>query len=587
MSSGHEIGSAIRPGALKAKTPTKMVVVQPRAASLDAQQQQQHQQQQPGSDDEDDASGAAFALAMHAAVVANRADMVETLLVGEESDGRADPNALVKGGKRPLGLAAAAGLYDITASLLAHGADPSLNDENGDTPLHLAAARGHVALARLLIDAGATPSVRNRGDLSPAQLATSPQMKTLLRAAESGEELPPRLEGEEEDDDEGEEEAAARGLAGGANVLSSRSQNGANNDGAGNGASGRGAGGKPTFGGAGALERAQAPAAEQARPPVPFGPPPLPLHALGDTDILADRLDVRELTGELQQLLNATETDIKRLLVVPSGLLHEVQCDVMRVGKGNTYRCYLRLGGTNERRVCIFEATRTRKGKLKNSQYRIMLPSGDSRFVPTEYGPVHEMSEEALDTALYCGKVRSYNLSGANFVAYDDGYKPETTTKQGFGGNPPLRPRRQLVAMCFNKSTSRRVPMTMRMLLPSPRLEQTTAEQADLLESLQRTPLEQGQEAPPPEGTHLLKLVPPRWNADEQMFQLFCEGRACCMSNKNVQLADTSKPDEAALQVGKLRANLFNVDMNGCVSPFQAFAAALAVFDQSSVRRRF
>ena len=90
-----------------------------------------------------------------------------------------------------------------------------------------------------------------------------------------------------------------------------------------------------------------------------------------------------------------------------------------------------------------------------------------------------------------------------------------------------------------------------------------------------------------PGGTELLRLVPPRWNDQGQMFQLSYEGRACCMSNKNVQLADTSRPEEAALQVGKLRNNMFNVDMSGCVSPFQAFAAALAVFDQSSVRRRF
>jgi len=95
----------------------------------------------------------------------------------------------------------------------------------------------------------------------------------------------------------------------------------------------------------------------------------------------------------------------------------------------------------------------------------------------------------------------------------------------------------------------------------------------------------------PPEGARLLKLVPPRWNADEQMFQLFCEGRACCMSNKNVQLADTAVQaagrEEAALQVGKLSNSMFNVDMRGVVSPFQAFCSALAVFDQSSVRRRF
>ena len=152
---------------------------------------------------------------------------------------------------------------------------------------------------------------------------------------------------------------------------------------------------------------------------------------------IRDRLNTSALVSELQRLLNSRETDLKRLLVHPAGLRHEVQCDVVRVGSGNTYRCYLRLGGRNDRRVCVFEASRSRKGKLKNSQYRIMLPAADPRMVPPEYGPVKEMSEEA------------------------------------------------------------------------------------------------------------------------------------------------------ALQVGKLRSNMFNVDMSGCVSPFQAFAAALAVFDQSSVRRRF
>ena len=133
--------------------------------------------------------------------------------------------------------------------------------------------------------------------------------------------------------------------------------------------------------------------------------------------------------------------------------------------------------------------------------------------------------------------------------------------------------------------------MTMRMLMPTPSATRTAELSrgvgVELLEALQAIPLESAGKESPPIGTQLLKLVPPRWNADEQMFQLFCEGRACCMSNKNVQLADMSRPDEAALQVGKLRSNMFNVDLGGCVSPFQAFACALAVFDQSSVRRRF
>ena len=127
---------------------------------------------------------------------------------------------------------------------------------------------------------------------------------------------------------------------------------------------------------------------------------------------------------------------------------------MVRCGNSNTYRCYLRLGSRSDRRICIFEASRSRKGKLKNSQYSIRMPASDPRLVePTDGMP---LSDEALDAALYCGKVRSYNLSGANFVAYDDGIK------EGERLAPGQRRRQQLVAMMFNKSSSRRVPMTMR-----------------------------------------------------------------------------------------------------------------------------
>jgi hypothetical protein len=295
-----------------------------------------------------------------------------------------------------------------------------LPDEKGDTPLHLAAARGHVALARLLLDAGALPSAIDGNGATALQLATTPQMQMLLRAADAGEALPPRLEGEEEDDDEddadGDTPQSGRGSSADAEegVLAPSKPNGG--------------GAKQQGGSKGA---------------VPFGPPPHPRNTLGDPELLPAQLPGPALIRELQKLLNSRETDIKRLLVMPMGLKHEVQCDVVRVGKGNTYRCYLRLFGSNDRRVCVFEATRTRKGKLKNSQYRIMLPANDPRMVPPEYGPVSEMSEEALDAALYCGKVRSYNLSGANFVAYDDGVKPEAMPK-----GAETRPRAQMVRAC-------------------------------------------------------------------------------------------------------------------------------------------
>ena len=330
---------------------------------------------------------------MHASIVANRADMIETLLVGAGSDnGKGDPNCALKGGKRPLCLAAQMGLYDISAALLSHGADPTAKDDNGDTALHLAANKGHVALARLLLDAGALPSAVNSNGRTALHLAGTTQMQTLLRAADAGDALPPRLEGEEEEDDEGEEEEDDGGMAGGVTIGAGTGKDGVLSDANGTAVNGAAKGAR-----GGAAKAAQPSAAATSSAPVPFGPPPVPVQAGGDVACSATRLGAYDLVRELQLLLNApNETDLKRLLVIPHGLQHEVQCDVVRVGKGNSYRCYLRLGGGNDRRICIFEATRSRKGKLKNSQYRIMLRADDPRMIPPEYGPVKEMTDEVI-----------------------------------------------------------------------------------------------------------------------------------------------------------------------------------------------
>jgi hypothetical protein len=185
--------------------------------------------------------------------------------------------------------------------------------------------------------------------------------------------------------------------------------------------------------------------------------------------------------------------------------------------------------------------------------------------------------------------------------------------------------------------------MTMRALLP---LGAAAAQSCgDVLEAVQA--LEPATAGAVP-GAELLQLSPPLWNEAGQMFQLAFEGRACCMSNKNVQLVSdryatlptlqAGAPSAArstvisdlhgqgrgvllstflVWQVGKLRKNLFNVDLvrpsrtepalswprtpsrltrrlrarislqAGHISPYTAFAIALSIFDQSSVRRRF
>ena len=228
-------------------------------------------------------------------------------------------------------------------------------------------------------------------------------MQTLLKAADSGDALPPRLPGEEEDDDEEDDEGqvgtSPQGRRG-SKTAGSGGPLGPSNSSNNNAAA---PGKKP------AADEPHSAMSNDAGPAqVPFGPPPQPSTNLGDASVAFDRLNTANLVRELQRLLNSRETDLKRLLVQPAGLRHEVQCDVVRVGSGNTYRCYLRLNGRNDKRLCVFEACRTRKGKLKNSEYRIMLPAADPRMVPTEFGPVNEMSKEALDAALYCGKVRMH-----------------------------------------------------------------------------------------------------------------------------------------------------------------------------------
>jgi len=134
----------------------------------------------------------------------------------------------------------------------------------------------------------------------------------------------------------------------------------------------------------------------------------------------------------------------------------------------------------------------------------------------------------------------------------------------------------------FQRGSSRRAPMSMRVLLPSVGAHRQR-DDVDLLDTLQGL----SDEHAVPKGTDLLILQPPRWNEEGQMYQLAFEGRASQMSNKNVQLICPEFPSAPTLQVGKLRKNLFNVDLGGCISAYQAFAIALAIFDQSSVRRRF
>jgi hypothetical protein len=125
--------------------------------------------------------------------------------------------------------------------------------------------------------------------------------------------------------------------------------------------------------------------------------------------------------------------------------------------------------------------------------------------------------------------------------------------------------------------------MAMRVLAPVPRTPPPPLT-ADSL----RAAIDGGDSAASvPAGAQLLKLTPPRWNEIGKVYQLAFEGRAACMSNKNVQLESTYQPGKPMLQVGKLAEHVFNVDHGLELSTFLGFAVALTVFEQSSHWRQW
>jgi len=213
-----------------------------------------------------------------------------------------------------------------------------------------------------------------------------------------------------------------------------------------------------------------------------------------------------------------------------------------------------------------------------------MLPAADDRMEPIASESASENCE-ARGAALYCGRLRSYTLAGANFVLYDDGVKSgKTHNSVGFA---TTHMRRQMAALRFHKAPSQHLEIG--MLVPTPNIANSAAPttNVNLMSSLRSLPFEAKTQGPPIPDTSLLKVVPPKWNVKLGVLQAVFPGRANCTSNKNVQLADVRRPDEAALVIGKLQSNEVSLDFDGAVSPFQAFAAALAVCDVSSVRRRF
>jgi len=460
------------------------------------------------------------AAALQAALETGASDPVARLL-----QLRADPNLQMPNGETPLGMASATGSVGAAAALLSYGANVGDANTVGQTPLHRAAAAGHTALLQLLLSAGATPTAHDGSGRAALDHASTADARELLQRAQEQEAEPEPAE------ENADEENPTLGPVSPAGPASPEASD---------------AGATPQS--PGAIEEA--------------GPPPYPSMTLGEPAVAPDALDAPTLLAELRRALGSNETEAKRMLMYGSLKPRALHCDVVRAGNsGSVYRCYARLHDSSAQRVCIFEATRARKGKLANAHYLISVPA-DPR-----------LSSSGTRAPEYCGKTRSFHLSGAVFVVYDDGAKP--------GSRPPRAeeaptPRQQLAAIAFSKGHSRRSPMTMRALLsigtPREHDPEGSAEPPDdAANILQALDSLDPQAVTPPAGTELLTLMPPLWNEQTGMFQLAFEarrdrvprsragsvitrtrrsqGRACCMSNKNVQLVSSRYKTRPTLQV--------------------------------------
>ncbi|MBP6963953.1 MAG: ankyrin repeat domain-containing protein [Armatimonadetes bacterium] len=112
--------------------------------------------------------------ALHAAVVANRPDMVDFLVRNG-----ADPNFADGAGHTPLHLAAESVYTQMTKTLLAGGAKVGMRSKTGETALHRAAAYGRTKTVEALIAGGADPNAAADDGYTPYDSAA------MARAAET------------------------------------------------------------------------------------------------------------------------------------------------------------------------------------------------------------------------------------------------------------------------------------------------------------------------------------------------------------------------------------------------------------------
>eukprot|EP00962_Isochrysis_galbana_P024071 scaffold7356_cov88-Isochrysis_galbana.AAC.3 len=182
------------------------------------------------------------------------------------------------------------------------------------------------------------------------------------------------------------------------------------------------------------------------------------------------------------------------------------------------------------------------------------------------------------DAASYLGKLRASSVGGTGWQLFDNGLSPRDSVCE-----VTLR-RRQLMAVHFQKNImGSHGPARLACVVPSgPWRDGYYGAEADEAadaggwreRSLVRRWLEDETD-----GLALLVNKPPIWSDELGTYTLEYNGRATLASVKNVQLVPHDDPANLIFQMGKVSDTRFNLDFKAPLSPIQAFAIALTVFD--------
>jgi len=125
-----------------------------------------------------DGVSAGYWFPIHLAAYNGRLAIVEALL-----NNGAEINVRVWGdsGDTPLHHAAKKGFYEVSRTLIIHGADINSRNEYGATPLYIAADWGNLIVAQDLITEGADVNISTESGMTPLHVATYQGFPSLVR----------------------------------------------------------------------------------------------------------------------------------------------------------------------------------------------------------------------------------------------------------------------------------------------------------------------------------------------------------------------------------------------------------------------